>query len=177
VDAPEPRPRFPSASVQKAQPPLLIPSLCAGLAAPKPLPLTPTQPGARFPELDSTALRRKLPRSCRAPPSPVSSARALWASPLWVPHPPPPLFPPPSSSRSVPRPSASTVRSSPPPAAVAPRLLRRLHVAPPLRHSLAAISTLGGCAVPWRCSRCAPHRMYAAGEPSPLTPPRGPQLR
>jgi hypothetical protein len=89
VDAPEPRPRFPSASVQKAQPPLLIPSLCEGLAAPKPLPLTPTQPGARFPELDSTALRRKLPRSCRAPPSPVSSARALWASPLWVPHPPP----------------------------------------------------------------------------------------
>jgi hypothetical protein len=102
-----------------------------------------------------------------------SSPRASCASHRWAPHP----FPPPLSYRSTPRPSATTVWSSPPPAAAAPRFLHRLHIAPPLRHSSAAISTSGECGAPWRCSRCTPHRVYTTGERSPPAPPRGPQLR
>jgi hypothetical protein len=100
----------------------------------------------RFPALDSTAPHRKLPRSRRRPALPGELLPACCGLHLRGRLTPPFLFPTPSSCRSVPRPSVTTVWSSPLPAAVAPRFLRRLHVAPLLRHSPTAISTPSGCA-------------------------------
>jgi hypothetical protein len=156
------------------RPPFPIPSLRAGLATLKrlPLPLAHTWPGARFLALDSAAPSRKLTRSRRRPTlsgelRPVRRGLHICGR----------LTPPfvPSSFELQEHAMTLCDHRAVFPTAVASRLLRLLHVAPPLRHSPAAISTAGGCATPWRCSRCAPHRVYAVGEPSPPTPPCGPQ--